>query len=338
MKSLAVKYRPVDIDSIVGQSVVKKILNKQLLLKSYTNSYIFSGQSGSGKTTAARAFANGINHGMGSPIEIDGASNNGVDNVREIISVASERSIDSEYKVFIIDEAHQLSSSAWNAFLKTIEEPPHYTIFIFCTTLPEKIPETISNRCMRLNFSQIPQDLIYERLKFICNQEGFTNYDASCDYLSRISNGCMRDAISMLERVSMISSDISIQNTLDTLGDISFDNMFSILDYLIDGSEGPLISELDTIFNQGINGKNFINRFTAFCFDILSFLINKNTHNSKIPNSYSQKIERAINFENSNQYYSYLLDKLLELKQLLKDDLDPNTTTKLVMLNISRLK
>ena len=153
LESLAVKYRPNSWDEVFGQDVIVEILKKQIETNTIKNAYIFSGASGCGKTTVARIFANEINDHKGLPIEIDGASNNGVDNVKNIINEASQRSLNSEYKIYIIDEAHMLTTPAWNAFLKTIEESPKYTIFIFCTTDPQKIPETIKNRCMRFNFT-----------------------------------------------------------------------------------------------------------------------------------------------------------------------------------------
>ena len=153
MEALAVKYRPKTFEDVVSQNAIIRILRKQIELKQFKNCYLFCGASGCGKTTVARIFANAINQGNGNPIEIDAASNNGVDNVRQLIKTASERSLDSEYKIIIIDECHALTTQAWQAFLKCIEEPPMYTIFIFCTTDPQKIPTTIINRTMRFNFS-----------------------------------------------------------------------------------------------------------------------------------------------------------------------------------------
>ena len=155
MEALAVKYRPRIWDDITEQKSIVKILKRQIETKTFKNAYLFAGASGAGKTTASRIFANEINNHQGSPIEIDAASNNSVDNVRNIVKSAQERAIDCEYKIFIIDEAHALSNAAWQAFLKCIEEPPEYTIFIFCTTDPQKIPATILNRVQRYNFTKI---------------------------------------------------------------------------------------------------------------------------------------------------------------------------------------
>ena len=127
MTSLAVKYRPQEWEDVVEQKSVVQILKQQIATNNIKNAYLFAGASGAGKTTASRILANKINKGVGSPIEIDAASNSGVDNVRSIIANAQERAIDSEYKIYIIDEAHALSNQAWQAFLKCIEEPPQYT-------------------------------------------------------------------------------------------------------------------------------------------------------------------------------------------------------------------
>ena len=174
MASLAVKYRPQTLDEICGQSSIVKILRRQIETKSYKHSYIFTGPSGTGKTTTGRILAKAINGSLDGLEELDAASNNGVENIRILIKSAQERSISSLYKIYIIDECHALTNAAWQALLKCIEEPPEYTIFIFCTTDPQKIPATIINRCQRYNLSKISTEQLVERLTYICKQEGFT--------------------------------------------------------------------------------------------------------------------------------------------------------------------
>ena len=173
VKTLAVKYRPKTWDEVTEQGSTKIILQQQLESGEVKNAYLFCGPAGCGKTTCARIFANDINKGMGNPIELDAASNNGVDDVRNIIQQAKTKSINSEYKIFIIDECHALSNSAWQAMLKIIEEPPAKSIFIFCTTNPERIPKTILSRVQRYTFSRISTEGIVNRLKYILEQENY---------------------------------------------------------------------------------------------------------------------------------------------------------------------
>ena len=246
-ESLARYYRPKTFEEICGQDSIIKILKRQLDLKEFKNTYLFCGSSGCGKTTTARAFANAINNGVGNPIEIDAASNNGVENVRNLIKTASERAVDSEYKIIIIDECHSLTSQAWQAFLKCIEEPPTYTIFIFCTTDPQKIPATILNRVMRFNFNKISTNLIAKRLEEICKIEGFINYFDACDYISKICNGQMRDGIALLDKCASYCEDLTIENVFYALGDYSYDLYFSLINQIIDGD--TCIFSFDTLFS-----------------------------------------------------------------------------------------
>lgn len=172
-ESLAIKYRPHDWSSVVEQESVKIILQNQLETGEHKNAYLFVGSAGCGKTTCARILANALNKGQGNPIELDAASNNGVDDVRNIIQQAQTKSLNSEYKVFIIDECHAISSAGWQAFLKLIEEPPAKSVFIFCTTERNKIPKTILSRVQEFQFKRISASGIEKRLDYILQQENF---------------------------------------------------------------------------------------------------------------------------------------------------------------------
>ena len=172
-QSLAVKYRPRNFSEVVEQSATKVILQQQLSSGEIKNAYLFCGSAGTGKTTCARIFANEINKGQGNPIEMDAASNSGVDDVRNIIEQAKTKSLNSEYKIFIIDECHSISNTGWQAFLKLIEEPPAKSIFIFCTTDPQKIPRTILSRVQRYDFQRISQAGLVDRLCYILETEGY---------------------------------------------------------------------------------------------------------------------------------------------------------------------
>ena len=171
VQSLAIKYRPQTFEDVTEQANIVSILKHQLSTNTVKNAYLFCGGAGTGKTTCARIFAKDINNGVGSPIELDAASNNSVEDIREIITRAKTASIESEYKVFILDEVHMLSNSAWNAMLKLLEEPPIKSIFIMCTTDPQKIPKTILSRVQRYNFQRISIGGIVKRLRYIIEQE-----------------------------------------------------------------------------------------------------------------------------------------------------------------------
>lgn len=336
MEALAVRYRPTTFEDVVSQSAIIRILKKQIETKQFKNCYLFCGASGCGKTTVARIFANEINSGHGNPIEIDAASNNGVDNVRQLIKTASERSLDSEYKVIIIDECHALTNQAWQAFLKCIEEPPEYTVFIFCTTDPQKIPATIINRTMRFNFSRITNDRIRERLLKICRLEGYTNYEESCDYIARISNGGMRDAISTLNKCADYDTNLSIENVLQAIGDFSYDTLFEFINGLIDGNEQSTLALLEKIFSSGADLRVFINNLFRFSMDISKYLLSSNIELTSLPTTYEEQIKHLINFDNARQYYQYLTDKIFKVRTALKNETDIKTVIEFYIIELCR--
>lgn len=334
MHSLAVKYRPTEFEDVVSQKSIIKILTRQLDLKEYSNVYLFAGPSGCGKTTLARIFANKINNNQGSPIEIDAASNNGVDNIREIIKSAKERSLDSEYKIYIIDECHMLTIQSWNALLKLIEEPPAYTIFMFATTDPQKIPDTIKNRVMRFNLSRISSENIKDRLIYICNKENFINYEDACDYISRISNNQMRDAIASLEKCARYSNDLSIDNITKALGTYSYNLFVNLLDNILDGNSNEVINIINTIYNDGSDMKLFVDQFLSFSLDVCKYCICNDILVTKLPTSLEENIKKITNFDNPGRYYTYIIDNLLALKNMLKTDINPKDTIEIFFIKL----
>lgn len=338
MESLAVKYRPKTLGETVGQNSIIKILTKQLEENKVRNVYLFAGASGCGKTTVARSFANAINNGQGNPIEIDAASNNGVDNIRELIKSAQERSLDSKYKIYIVDEAHALTSNSFQALLKCIEEPPTYTIFIFCTTDPQKIPATILNRVQRFNFSRIKSELIKDRLKYVCEKEGFTNYEDGIDYISKISAGCLRDALTNLDKCCSYSTEISINNVLYALGNYSYEKFFQIINFIIDGKEADVLIQLNEIYDSGADMKVFIDQFLSFCLDISKYILTKDCSILTVPSTYESSILSCININNADKYYAYVIDNLVQLKQSLKNDMNTKETVEIGLLKITRCK
>ena len=268
-QTLAVKYRPTTFDDVVEQGSIKTILSQQLKEGSIKNAYLFTGGAGTGKTTCARIFANEINKGQGNPIEMDAASHNGVDDVRSIIQQAKTKSIDSEYKVFIIDECHSISNTGWQAFLKMIEEPPAKSIFVFCTTDPQKIPKTILSRVQRYDFQRISQKGIVNRLADIIVSEKVPHADNNAlEYIAKIADGGMRDAITMMDKCLSYNEELTLQNVVDVLGIADYDDMMSLTDYIIEGQIPDVIKIIEQFHSSGKDLKQFIKTYLQFLLDI----------------------------------------------------------------------
>lgn len=345
--SLATKYRPLSFEETLAQGSTIKILQKQLEMNSFTNCYLFAGPSGTGKTTIARIFGNLINKNKGELIEIDGASNNGVDAVRAIIDDANQRAIDSEYKIFIIDECHMITSQGWNAFLKCIEEPPKYTIFMFCTTNPEKIPDTIKNRVMRFNLSKVNLDLIRKRLQHICEAEGYVNYVEACDYIAKLSNGGVRDAISYLEKAANYNTDLCINNVLECLGNFSYDSFFDLTNAFVDQNEGKVLTLVEDFYNSGKDLKLFIEQYLEFTLDLTKYCLFQDMSCTKIPASLeaiklasgepsSRCVKYVTGFDGNIAYFNRLVDHILDVKNTIKYDVNNKTTIEAMFIGICR--
>ena len=272
MKALAIKYRPKTFDDVTEQGSIKVILQQQLDSNEWKHAYLFCGGAGTGKTTCARIFANEINNGQGNPIELDAASNNGVDDVREIIQQAKTQALDSEYKVFIIDECHAISNAGWQAMLKLIEEPPAKSIFIFCTTDPQKIPKTIISRVQRYDFKKISQKGIWERLQYIFLHEYSEQdyyYDKSAlDYIAKLADGGMRDAITLMDKCLSYSESLTLENVVQALGTVDYDVMLDLTDALMEGDKKEAIEIVESIYSSGKDLKQFIKQYLHFLVDV----------------------------------------------------------------------
>lgn len=324
IQSLSNRYRPQDFNTVLGQDSTTQILKKQVETNNISHSYLFCGPSGSGKTTLARILARKINNDKGQPYEIDAASNNGVDNIRLIIEDAKESPIDgSRYKVYIIDEVHMLTLAAFNALLKTLEDCYQYTIFIFCTTNPEKIPDTVQNRLMRFNFSPVSSNLIKNRLEEICVAEGFIDYEEGCDYISKVCEGNVRLAIQDLEKVANFSPSITYSNTLSVLGFYSYEVFLKLTNAFIDFKEDILLQTLKELIGEGKNLKSLVDQYSAFILDLIKYSIFKDITMTKLPQSLSGEVDYVVEFADPQTVvavFNYILDALLELKNNIRFD------------------
>lgn len=260
---LAQKYRPQSFDEVIGQDVSVKILQKQIANKNYSHSILFAGNAGCGKTTCARIFANQID---GEIFELDCASHNGVADIKEIIEKARIKSLIHEYKVFILDECHTLSSAAWPALLITLEENLPHAIFIFCTTDTQKIPSTIISRVQRFNFLPISESLISEQLKNICAKENLTIDNESISIIAKVSNGSLRQSLTNLDKCIMYG-DLTKENILKVLNVVST----SVLDDLtkaIQNKEIQVIIDLvEQIYTSGYELHQFVKQYLDYAVE-----------------------------------------------------------------------
>jgi len=336
IKSLAIKYRPNTWNDVVEQTTIKEILQQQLSTGTIKNAYLFVGGAGTGKTTCARIFANEINKGEGNPIEQDAASNNSVEDARELIKQAKTKSLDSEYKVFIIDECHMLSNAAWNALLKLIEEPPAKSIFIFCTTDPQKIPKTILSRVQRYDFQRISQQGIFDRLHHIALTEFYNVKDITIDhdaieYIAKIADGGMRDAITMMDKCFSYNQDLTMENIVQALGLNEFDTMFELTTCVLENNGYDIISIVENVHKQGKDLKIFMKSYMQFLLDVNKYLMLGDFHFVNIPNTYKDDLEE-FNGDWEKQRLKELLTTIIKLNADIKWDTSPKYVIEATLL------
>ncbi len=308
--NLATKYRPKKFDNLVCQDNVKIVLQNQIDLNEFKQSYLFCGSAGTGKTTSARIFANEINKGEGRIVEIDGASNNGVDNIRNLIDNCKMKSLDGTYKVFIIDEVHMLSIGAFNALLKILEEPPKGTIFILCTTDPQKIPATILSRVQRFDFKRIPTQRIVNRLTYIIEKENkerteqIEYTDEALQYIAQLAEGGMRDAITKLDTVLGFTQNITSDAVIKCLGLTSTQFILEIIDNIINKEPKNILGAIDTIFLEGKDLKLFIKDSIKVLIDVINFQMGSSSVN--IPQSCQDRVTNILKHGTPRQLLSIL--------------------------------
>lgn len=342
------KYRPSNFSNVVGQKVVVNILKNSLMTGHISHAYLFAGPRGTGKTSIAKIFAKAVNcldfhndicgkcencinleKNDIDIIEIDAASNNGVEEIRTIRDNVKLLPSFCKYKIYIIDEVHMLSTGAFNALLKTLEEPPSHVIFILATTEMNKIPLTVLSRCQRFDFTRLSVDDISSRLKFILNSENKSLSDDVINYISTVSDGGLRDAINLLDQVLSLENDnVTIDDIDDLNGNISKSIVNNLLNCLINSDYTEILNIINMLSSKGRNFNDLVDKMLILIRDI--------SINKEVSNYFDKDYSTLLTKYNINHNQIMLLTKILnELKTELKNSSDQKLLVEIYFLNLS---
>ena len=308
-KVLYRKYRPEKFSEIVGQKNIVETIKNSVMNCTFSHAYLFTGPRGTGKTSTAKVLAKAMNciepidgepcgkcesciNSKNSPdiIEIDAASNNGVDEIRELRNNVTLMPTSSKYKIYIIDEVHMLTTGAFNALLKTLEEPPEHVVFILATTEVYKVPITILSRCQRYDFQKINISEMCDYLRNICKREKINCSDDALEEIYSLSDGCLRDALSILDQISKITSKITLDTILKNYNIVSNKSIIKLIDFAANNDAKSLINLINDFENSGMNSQKLIKKMID-CFNTLALDIKL-----KNSNLWSfEKINKLIN-------------------------------------------
>ena len=344
------KYRPTNFSDVYGQDKVINVLKNEIVNDKISHAYLFSGPRGTGKTTTAKIIAkmvNCLNLKDGEPcnecsnclnfssnsdiVEIDAASNNGVDEIRELRDKVNLVPTNSKYKVYIIDEVHMLTTQAFNALLKTLEEPPSHVIFILATTEPYKVPLTVASRCQKFQFSKISNDEIVRRLEFIVNSENLSVDKEILIEIARLSDGGIRDAINMLDQLLSYRKDnITLDDVYDINGSVSYVDLYNVIINILNNNVVDLINFVEKIDSQGKSISKFIEELIVFLKDILIYK-NIESYNFDIVDKTEKVKTLSLKLTNDNIYMM-----ISQLNKVLNDIKISNNS--LILFIVSLLK
>ena len=328
------KYRPSNFDELVGQNKIVKVINNAIINGKISHAYLFSGPRGTGKTTTAKIIAkmvncknlknglpcetceNCVNFNISNDIvEIDAASNNGVEEIRELRDKVNLVPTNSRYKVYIIDEVHMLTTQAFNALLKTLEEPPKHVIFILATTEPYKVPLTVSSRCQKFQFNKIDDDEIVRRLKQISVKEEILIDDDALYEIARLADGGLRDAINLLDQLTAYKNEIiTLDDVYKVNGSVSYKDLYNLLMDIKLGDRKNIIDLVDEFDKTGKNVSKFIEEMLIFLKNVLIY---KNSKQKTKIEEKNKKIEEISEKFNDDLIY-YMINSLNELLNTIK--------------------
>ncbi|MDW7660304.1 MAG: DNA polymerase III subunit gamma/tau [Bacillota bacterium] len=335
------QWRPLDFDEIIGQDHITSPLKNQITSKTYGHAYIFSGTRGTGKTSTAKIFARAVNcldNTTGNPcnvcenclsiledqfidvVEMDAASNNSVDDIRELREHVKFAPSKGKYKVYIIDEVHMLSQGAFNALLKTLEEPPEYVIFILATTEAQKIPATILSRCQRFDFKRISYENILKRLEYICKKIDVEYETEALKLIIQKSDGAVRDSLSSLDQcLSVGGNHLTIENVVDVLGVVEKTQIVLLVQFLTTKQTSESLMTVDNVLRQGKDLNQFLNGLIEVYRDLLIVKMVENNYEALINASdeYIQSLVDVVGSITPTQI-TRSLDLLIELSKSMK--------------------
>ena len=352
-KSLYRKYRPQSFNEVYGQEYIVTTLCNAIEANKISHAYLFSGTRGTGKTTIAKIFAKTVNclnlndnrpcgnclvckcentEEIPDIIEIDAASNNGVDEIRELKNKIKLMPVMCKYKVYIIDEVHMLSTGAFNALLKTLEEPPEHVIFILATTEPQKLPITIISRCQRFDFKKISVEKIIERLEYISKKEKIKISKNALEEIAKISDGAMRDAIGLLDQLSSYTNkEIDLNDIYELKGSISKEELYKLSNSYISGDIVNLLDQIETIYN---NGKSFYLLTEDMLMLFRNILVCKKAEKYFDSKEISDKKEiKEISKKINDKDIESIIDKLENLSKNIKNSNYPRILFEVNMLS-----
>ena len=304
------KYRPVNFDDVIGQKVITNTLKEAIKNNKLAQALLFTGPRGVGKTSCARIVARELNNFEISDdnsyniFELDAASNNGVEGIRNLIEQTRIPPQTGKFKVYIIDEVHMLSSGAFNAFLKTLEEPPAHCVFILATTEKHKIIPTILSRCQIYNFKRITNEGIVDHLKNICKLEKINFEDNALIQIANKSDGAMRDALQLFDKVVGVNKELTSKLVIENLNTVDFETYIKLFEFINNNDIPNLIFEINSVLDNGISGDIFISGLSSFFRDVLvcknklsQNLVNYDEDNFKLLLDVSSKVD-----------YNYLIE------------------------------